>query len=425
MAQAVTGLTRLVTQQTAATAAQATANAQREAAEEERQAQRNQRETAENERQAQRHLREEATAQARGLSDFRLHDPPKFLGDTDPEKTDLWIQEVEKIITVLSTPKETKLDYAAYLLLGDAEYWWRGARLILEANHVAVNWESFRRVFLQKYFPVSAQEEKETQFLRLRQGGMSVAEYAAKLESLAKHFRFFRNQVDEVYLCTRFLDGLRNEIEAFVRPLSIQQFQPLVEKCREIETMQSRHGNRPVSGGPVKTGNSNQGSSGKGKQFQKKPYERSKGKNRFSRKTGSQGAGPKGSDQPTGVNLFKCGKAGHFARNCVAKDPICFNYNHPGHFARDCKAPKAEPTVNVARGNRPVARARVYTMSGQETAGTEGLIQGSGTIAGNLLSIVFDSGATHSFIFMECVDRLNMHATALPFDLIVATPADK
>src|ERR1044072_2993064 len=118
MAQAVTGLTRLGTQLTAATAAQATTNAQREAAEEERQAQHNQRETPENERHAQRHLREEVDAQARGLSDFRRQDPPKFLGDTDPEKADLWIQEVEKIFTVLRTPEPTKLDYAAYLLLG-------------------------------------------------------------------------------------------------------------------------------------------------------------------------------------------------------------------------------------------------------------------------------------------------------------------
>src|ERR1044072_9915409 len=167
MAQAVTGLTRLMMQQTTTNAAHAEANAKREVAENQRQAQRHQRETAENERQAQRHLREEATAQARGLSDFRRQEPPKFLGDTDPEKADLWIQEVEKIFTVLRTPEATKLDYAAYLLLGDAEYWWRGARLILEANHVAVNWESFRRVFLQKYFPVSAQEEKATQFLKL------------------------------------------------------------------------------------------------------------------------------------------------------------------------------------------------------------------------------------------------------------------
>src|ERR1044072_4935765 len=107
--------------------------------------------------------------------------------------------------------------------------------------------------------------------------------------------------------------------------------------------MQSKHGNRPVSGGPVKTGNSNQGSSGKGKQFQKKPYQQPQSKNRFSGMTGSLGARPARSDQPTWVNCFKCGKAGHIVKNCENKGPICFNCNQPGHFALHCKEPKAEP----------------------------------------------------------------------------------
>src|ERR1044072_7086851 len=114
MAQAMAGMNQFMTQQAQVNAAQAADNVQRHAADEARQVQRQQ--------------REEAAAQSKGLSDFRRHDPPNFLGEADPEKADLWIQQVEKIFTVLHTPDEAKLDYAAYLLLGDAEYWWRGAR---------------------------------------------------------------------------------------------------------------------------------------------------------------------------------------------------------------------------------------------------------------------------------------------------------
>jgi hypothetical protein len=107
MAEAVTGLARLMTQQANAKAAQAEAQAQRAAAEEERQALRQQ--------------REEAQVVAKGLNDFRRRDPPRFMGTADPEKADLWIQEVEKIFAVLQTPEESKLGYATYLLQGDVE----------------------------------------------------------------------------------------------------------------------------------------------------------------------------------------------------------------------------------------------------------------------------------------------------------------
>ena len=91
----------------------------------------------------------------------------------------------------------------------------------MNANHVAVTWDSFKQVFMDKYFPETSREKMENQFLRLRQGSMTVGEYAAKLETLSKHFRFFQARVDKAYLCNRFMMGLRNEIEELVRSLVI------------------------------------------------------------------------------------------------------------------------------------------------------------------------------------------------------------
>src|ERR1044072_5058632 len=273
MAEAMTGLTRLMTQQANANAALAEAQAQRAAAEEERQALQQQ--------------REEAQAAAKGLNDFRRHGPPRFMGTADPEKAELWVQEVEKIFAVLNTPEESKLGYASYLLLGDAEYWWRGARMMLEANQEDVSWNTFKRVFLEKYFPVSAQEAKETQFLTLKQGNMSVAEYASKMESLAKHFLFFRNQVDEAYMCARFLSGLRYVVERGVRSLGILRFQELVGRSIEVEEMENSRGTLSGSGGPVRSNNDGQKYTSKRKEFRKKPYQQSQ------RKGKAQGQGTK------------------------------------------------------------------------------------------------------------------------------------
>lgn len=67
--------------------------------------------------------------------DFRKHDPPKFHGEPNPENADLWVQEIEKIFEVINCHDKAKVSYASYLLLGDAEYWWKGVKQILAAEH--------------------------------------------------------------------------------------------------------------------------------------------------------------------------------------------------------------------------------------------------------------------------------------------------
>ncbi|XP_057444129.1 uncharacterized protein LOC130736305 [Lotus japonicus] len=122
-------------------------------------------------------------------------DPPKFTGGTDPDKADLWIQEIEKIFGVLQTAEGAKVGMATYLLLGDAD----------------------------------ARDEREAHFLTLRQGSMSVPEFASKLESLAKHFQFFTDHVDERYMCKRFVNGLRPDIEDSPGHLAVDCRAPKVE----------------------------------------------------------------------------------------------------------------------------------------------------------------------------------------------------
>ncbi|XP_057418512.1 uncharacterized protein LOC130712710 [Lotus japonicus] len=413
LAQAMSQLAQVVAQQAIATAANNAAQAQREA--------------EVHTRRAQQQARELAQAQTRGLNDFKRQDPPRFSGESDPEKADLWIQELEKIFGVLQTPDDTKLVLATYMLLGDAEYWWRSARQILEASNTVVTWNTFKRAFLDKYFPETAREEKETQFLKLHQGGMSVGEYAAKMEALSKHFRFFQLQVDEPYLCNRFMMGLRYDIEEAVRPLGIRQFQVLVEKAREVEAMKNRRGSRQVSGGPIRSNPQPPRKDDRGrKPFSKKPYQRPLARGHSSGQRYSGVTTNTGAPTPRPeVICFKCHKPGHLANHCDDKAFNCWNCNKPGHLSRDCKEPRAETSRDIDKGKRPMATGRVYALSGQEAAGGKNLIQGTCFIANAPLLVLFDSGATHSFISTDCARKLKLTTTDLSFDLVVSTPGTK
>ena len=64
-------------------------------------------------------------------------------------------------------------------------------------------------------------------------------------------------------------------------------------------------------------------------------------------------------------------------------------------------------------------------MSGSEAAASDNLIQGKCLIADKLLDVLYDSGATHSFISHACVERLGLCATELPYDMVVSTPTNE
>ena len=68
---------------------------------------------------------------------------------------------------------------------------------------------------------------------------------------------------------------------------------------------------------------------------------------------------------------------------------------------------------NNTSGGRPKVTSQVFAMSGSEAAASDDLIRGKCLIADKLLDVLYDSGATHSFISHTCVERLGLCATEL------------
>ena len=69
-----------------------------------------------------------------------------------------------------------------YMLEGEAELWWRSTKRLLEARELHITWETFMEAFYDKYFPKNVKNQKEAEFLTLRQGDLSAAQFEAKYE---------------------------------------------------------------------------------------------------------------------------------------------------------------------------------------------------------------------------------------------------
>ena len=67
-------------------------------------------------------------------------------------------------------------------------------------------WDQFKEVFFKTYFPRSMRSPKESEFIQLRQGFMTVAEYETKFTQLS---RFASKLISsEERKAFRFLEGL-------------------------------------------------------------------------------------------------------------------------------------------------------------------------------------------------------------------------
>ncbi|XP_004515479.1 uncharacterized protein [Cicer arietinum] len=72
-------------------------------------------------------------------------------------------------------------------------------------------------MFLIKYFPEDICNRKEMEFVKLEQGNMSVAKYAAKFEELSRYYPLYVGEAGENSKCIKFEMGLSRAEKAHYR----------------------------------------------------------------------------------------------------------------------------------------------------------------------------------------------------------------
>ncbi|XP_027155283.1 uncharacterized protein LOC113755477 [Coffea eugenioides] len=304
----------------------------------------------------------------RALERFLKFGPPKFYGGPEPEVAEGWWERISDIFAALNYTEERQVTFAAFQLEGVARSWWNLIRVNWDWNHTPRTWANFTREFNAKFLPPLIQEKREDDFIKCRQGAMSVGEYEIQFTKLSRYAPEL--VATEQRRVRRFVQGLNVEIQEGLAAVRIDTFTEAVERAQRVEvaraqvkTFQAKKRFAPSSSRepiyanapPAKVGRGTGGINSHGAPrgaLVRGASVRGAGE----RDNGANG-GPNGRGQPRNasqggrvttsqVTCGYCRRAGHIEKECWKKGGKCLRCDSSEHQIAGCPKMQEEAERN-------------------------------------------------------------------------------
>nr|CAH66252.1 OSIGBa0139I12.1 [Oryza sativa] len=346
---------------------------------------------------------------------------------TNPVEAGDWLHAVEKKLDLIQCTEQEKVSFASHQLHGPAAEWWDHFRQG-RAEGEPITWQEFTAAFKKTHIPTGVVALKKREFRALNQGSRSVTEYLHDFNRLARY------APEDV--CTdeerqeKFLEGLNDELSYALMSTDFRDFQQLVDKVIRQEDKYNwmEQKKRRAAQFKAQQGSNQRPRLVTGPRAPSYPQGGSSSVVRPQRQFYNNNTGNRGNDNRNMVARPAATPAQNqpVKKEQGSKPVVCFNCGDPGHYADKCPKPrrvKNAPAPN--NSNVPAPKARVNHVAAAEAQNAPDVVLGTFSVNSIPATMLFDSGATHSFLSKSFASNHGMEVISLGRPLLVNTPGNQ
>jgi hypothetical protein len=289
---------------------------------------------------------------------------------------------------VLKVADEMKIEYASQQLQGHVGIWWCHHRNTLPEN-MEVVWDQFKKAFQGHYIPSGLMAIKHIEFMKLTQGDKSVTEYLYAFIYLSRYaLEFINTEVKKIAsfkrgMCPKLMKVMCNSkcatFNEFVSDTILQ------ENCNVIHAASKSHEksyeSKVFSSNTLVVVTPQYYSPGVSTRYH--PYQK------------------KGQVKKSNIRQGKS--------NAPPRNRSCWNCKMSSHWAKDCPLPPKNPKEN----NKEVCKEHVQYTTVESIPSGEIITAGVFLVNQQPAIVLFDSGASHSFISSTFAAKHGMKVVTL------------